>query len=422
MARDMIDGPATAKPGGVKPDWAMSGRERETAARARAGLPPRGRPWLWLVTLPALAAGGSLGYLEWDERRAEALATADAATAAEAAATAAGPAPRQVNGDEWATLAPQDLRRTVRVIGTLTPARRADLAAEASGQVEAVLARPGDRVAEGQVLAQVDVQRLTIDLNLARSNADATRAQVALAEGQLARARELVDRGVQAASTLEEAESSVAALRANLAALDDQVAAAGLSLDGATVRAPFEGVVSSRAVDPGAVVSAGTPLLSLVDLSRIEMVAQAPVSAGALLEAGQAVEVEVDGIAGRRFPGTVARIAPVATEGTRTLPVYVRLDNMGGPLLGGMFATGEIVVAEALGAIAVPTAALREDDDGSHVLVIEDGRLARRAVEPGEAWAGDVTEIAEGLATGDAVVTAALTDLAAGEAVEMVEF
>jgi RND family efflux transporter MFP subunit len=326
----------------------------------------------------------------------------------------------QINADEWTALEAATLRRTVRVIGTLRPSRRADLSAEASGRVEAVLARSGDRVSEGDLLVQVDVQRLTLETNLARSNLASTRSQLALAEEQLARAEALVERGVSAATSLDEARTQVDQIRSTLDAQEDQVAVAELGLEGATLRAPFDGVIASRSVEAGNVVASGTPLLTIVDLSRMEMVASAPISAGASVAPGQVVELRVDGIGGRTFAGVVDRIAPVAEEGTRTLTVYVEVENEDGVLLGGMFATGNIVLEEAEGALAVPEAAVR-DDGGDHVLVIEDGMLARRDVTVGAEWPGGVVQV-DGLAEGERVVTAALPDLEAGEPVDLVEF
>jgi multidrug efflux pump subunit AcrA (membrane-fusion protein) len=84
----------------------------------------------------------------------------------------------------------------------------------------------------------------------------------------------------------------------------------------------------------------------------MEMRASAPVAAGASIAAGQVVELRVDGLGGRTVEGVVDRIAPVAEEGTRTLTVFVAVGNDDGRLLGGMFATGEIVLAEARDALA----------------------------------------------------------------------
>ncbi len=416
MAKDI------AETGGVdpatgKPEWAMSRRERRRAERARQGLPPPRRKWPWVV-LVLLIGAGVAGWLGREEL--QALLPAPAEEPVEVAEAPEAPRLTQINQTEWAVIEPQTLRRTVEVIGTLRPSRQADLAAESAGQVEAVLARPGDAVSEGDLLVQVDVEGLALDLDLARNNAEATRSELALAEGRLERQRALSERGVAAEATLDEAESNVVRLRASLAAQEEQVAVAERALEGAAVLAPFDGVIASRSVETGNVVGAGTPLLSLVDLRRMEMLAQAPIAAGASLRPGQVVELRVDGVRGRVFEGVVDRIAPVAEEGTRTLTVYVLIENAEGLLLGGMFATGEIVVAEAEAAMAVPREAIRSED-GDHVLAIEDGKLIRHDVAVGEDWGGGLVRV-EGLAPGAQVVTAGLSGLEPGEAVELVEF
>lgn len=395
-------------PGG-KPEWALTKAEVMAAWRARVGLPPRRRRWPWVVLLLVLLAGGGAAW--W--RAGQAPPPAEPAPAAAEAA----PPTLQLGPAEVTTLAPLTLRRTVKVIGTLSPARRADLAAETAGQVEEVLVRPGDAVAQGDVLLRLDEERLGLDRDLARSNADATRAQLRLAEGQLARARELLERGAGTTSAVEQAESAAEGLRASLAALDDQVRAAELGLERATLRAPFAGVVASRAVEPGAVVGAGTALLSLVDLARMEMQASAPVSAGSALRPGQAVELRVDGVDGP-FAGAVARIAPVADEATRRVTVFVAVPNPDGRLLGGMFATGEVVVAERREALALPPDAIRDPEGAPYVLVVSDDALARREVRVGATW-GDLVEV-EGPAPGDVVVTGLLPGLAPGDRVAVV--
>ncbi len=419
---EATSGPALVGPGG-KPEWAMSRRERERAILARHGLAPR-RRWPWvLALLLVLAAAGAAGWQWWRTREAGAERPDPPVAKAEAAAPEEGaPGPVQINGTEWAAVEPVTLRRTVEVIGPLAPARRVDLSAQASGEVEEVAVRPGDAAEQGQVLVRLDAERLTLELNLARANAESTRTQLATAQAQLDRAQGLVERGVAAETTLADLENNVASLRASLAAQEDQVAAAELGLTNAVVTAPFDGVVASRAVEPGAVVAEGTALLSLVDLSEVEMLASAPVAAGARIRPGQAVEVEVDGFEGRTFQGEVQRVAPVAEEGTRTLTIYVRLANPDGTLLGGMFATGRIVTEERAGAIAVPEAAVLEDDAGAYVFAIEDGALARRGVEVGGTWEAGLVEVARGLSPGDEVVTTALSGLEPGRPVELVEF
>ncbi len=395
----------------AKPEWAMSRREADAARRKREGLPPRRRRWPWVLVVLLVAGGG--GYAWWKVQQ--------PAPVAEVAAPEPVIVSRmQVNPDEYVTISPQTLERAIKVIGTLQPSRKAELSSQTGGLVEAVNVRPGDAVKAGDVLVQVDVERLTLDLDLQRSNADATRAQLALAEGQLERAKQLVDRGVGTTSTMEEAQSNVDGLRASLSAQTDQVSVAELTLRNASVHAPFDGVVSARNAEPGTYVQVGTPLITVVDLSTVELEATASVSAGALLQPGQGVSIVVDGIPDRVFSGTVERINPVAAEGTRAIPVYISLPNPDSILLGGMFATGQVVVARQEGSIAIPSDAIREDGEGPYVLAIVDDTLVRQPVTPADQWEGRMTRISEGLKAGDVVVAAALPELTVGDLVELV--
>lgn len=396
----------------AKPDWAMSKREFERAWREREGLPKRRRKWPWVILVLLITAGA--GYYYYSTK------IADAPTAA-VAPEAEPESIMQVNTAEMTTLEPRTLQRTVRAIGTLAPIRKAELSSQVSGRIEDVRVQPGDAVGAGDILIQIDVETLTLELDQARNNASATRAQLELAEVQLKRVQTLIDRGVSTASNFDEAESNVSALRASLSALEDQVSGAELRLRNATVRAPFDGIVSARAVEPGQYVSTGAPLLTIVDLTRMEMQGNAPVSAGSELRPGQSVSVRVDGIPGRSFDGEVVRINPVAEEGTRTIPAYIIIDNPERVLLGGMFATGSVVIEEIKDALAVPTVALREDAEGHHLLRIEGDRLLRAAVETGGTWAGGMTRITDGVEAGQMVVTAPLAELQDGDAVEIVE-
>lgn len=410
MAKQTATTKQTAQ-GPSKPDWAKSRAELARDRRAREGLPARRRKWPWVLLALLAAAGAGYGWYQT-----QLPVSPD---------PVADPTPAisvmQVNPDEMTVIAPQVLERRIKVIGTLNPVRSAQLSSQAGGRVETVAVSPGDPVKAGDVLVQVDVEALTLELHVQRSTAESTRSQMALAESQLSRVTSLVERGVGTTSALDQAQVNLASLRANLSALEDQVAVAELRLRNATLRSPFDGVASARNVEPGQYVSIGTPLVTVVDLSSVEMQANAAVGAGSLLEAGQTVTVEVDGIDDRIFAGIVTRINPVADEATRTIPVYVAIDNADGVLLGGMFAAGRIVVERVEAAIAVPTAALRRDQRGVHVLLIEGGKLVRQSVETGLVWSDDLTRVTAGLEPAQIVVTAALPALHAGDAVEMVE-
>ena len=392
----------------TKPEWAQSRREKENAARVAQGLKPKRRIMPWIVL--AVIIAGVVGFVVL--RPAEAPVTEMAET---------GPVVMQVRQSETTTIVPETLRETVKVTGTLVPARQSDVASQASGRVMAVMVRPGDAVGEGDVLAQIDRAPLELQLNQQRATANATRAQLNSSEQTLTRTEELARQGLASPSTLEQARSSTEALRANLAALESAVESAELALNNATVKSPLDGVVSSRSVDSGQTVSAGTPLFTVVNLDEMEFDATASVTSSARVAPGQQVAIDVTGLDGQSFNGTVTRVNPVSLSGTRTVPIYIELSNEGGELRGGMFATGHITVEQAEEAIAVPAAALREDAEGQFVLKLVDGTLERQGIEMVREWErGRLIEVT-GLSAGDVIVSAPLSELEAGNAYTLVE-
>ena len=415
------------KPATTKPNWAKTHRERKAdAARAEGRKPPR-RRWPWIVLLiVALGAGAfwaqSSGLIGSEEGAGAgtAPATEEPAVATEDAAPARE-VTMQLLPAEVTRIEARALRDSVRITGTLTPSRHLGIPAEVSGRVDAVMKRAGDRVEAGEVLVQIDLETLENQLEQSRATADATRAQLDFAKGELERTQSLVDRGVATSSNLDSARSNVQQLQANLTALEQQVATAEQSIGKATITAPFAGQIADRSVDPGAYVSPGTALMTLVDISSLELEGAIPVNYAPQIATGQQVEINVDGFGSKSFEGQVERVAPVASAGTRMLPIYATIENADMILRGGMFASGVLVLEEVTDAIGLPAEALRKDDQGDFVLKIVDGKAQRQAVSVARTWdRGRVVQIAEGLSPDDLVVSAALERLQPGMSVTLI--
>ncbi|PJE28758.1 nodulation-related efflux transporter subunit NolF [Pseudooceanicola antarcticus] len=407
-----------------KPDWALSRRERKAKARAEAGLPPKKkRGWIIALILVLLLLGGGWWYQNGGAEVLAAMQSDEAEAGDEAAAVAPEPeaeAAQDAVSDQAMQILPSELteietmrlRETVKATGALSPSQQAAISAEVSARVTEVQVRPGDRVEEGALLAQLDIEGLTNQLEQQRASAEATRAQLRLAETQLERTRSLLGRGLTPESQLDAGQANVDQLAASLAAQEKGVANAEENLAHARITAPFTGVVSSRSVDPGSYVSVGSPLVALVDLTVLEFEAAVPVRYTPRLAAGQKVELTVEGVGDHGFTGTVDRIAPVAIEGTRMLPVYVSIENPDGLLRGGMFAAGRVVLEETAEAIGIPADALREDDAGTFVLKRQGDLVVRQGVEVARSWEGGrMVEIASGLELGDVIVSQPLDQL-----------
>ncbi|WEK02885.1 MAG: efflux RND transporter periplasmic adaptor subunit [Candidatus Devosia phytovorans] len=390
-----------------KPEWAQSRHDKRNAERVAQGQKPKRRIWPWLIPVVIVVGIGAFIFLQPSPPAEESVEQA--------------PVARQVRQSETTTIEQAMLRDTVKVTGTLVPGQRSDVSAQASGRVMTVMVRPGDRVAEGDVLAQIDRATLELQLNQQRATASATRAQLQSSEQQLERTEQLAIRGTVTASALEQARSATAALVAQLDALDSAVATAELAVENATVTAPLTGIVSARTVEPGQTVQTGTALFTIVNLDRMEFEAAASANSSALVDPGQAATVSVTGLDNQEFAGEVTRVNPVAMSGTRTVPIYIDIDNAESRLRGGMFATGHITVIEQDNAIAVPAAALREDAEGQFVLKLAGTTLERQPVETVRQWSrGSLVEVT-GLQAGDQVISSPLAELKAGEAYELVE-
>lgn len=373
---------------------------------------PRRFRWLWLAVLLALLAGAGGGLL-WRAR----VAGEAGAVAAPAPPPPAAPRPVELAAVEVTRMVPLRLSDTVRLSGSVAPMEQSAIKAEVAGKLVEVTVREGQAVGKGEVLARFDTADLTAKLNEKLSNLDGAKAQLVLAEKTRSKSAALRRNDIVSETNLDQAQSSLQFQQAQVGALEAQVALARKALRDAVVLSPIDGMVAARSVNAGENLAVNAALFTVVDLRRVEVEATVPADDVARLRTGQTVRLRVEGFGDRDFTGVIARINPVARAGSRAIPVYVSLDNADGLLRGGMFASGDALVAEAEGAFALPPVAIRHDGQGDYALVVADGRTERRAVTRKAAWSrGDLVQV-EGLAEGELVVTGNLPGLTAGRAV-----
>jgi HlyD family secretion protein len=263
------------------------------------------------------------------------------------------------------------VRQAVTATGTVEPVLRVDVGTQVSGIVAEVLVDFNSRVEAGQVVARIDPALLEADVAAARAERDVRAAEAGLAARTAARVEAMVAGG---AETVEAQDAA----RAALAVADARAQAAAVALDRArrnlgyaTIRAPIDGVVVNRAVEPGQTVNAGMSaptILSLAgDLGRMQIVAAVDESDIGKVHAGQAVRARVQAWPDDSFPGTVRQVRLFSTvvESVVTYAVVVDVENPEGRLLPGMGATLEFVVAEEPAALCAPLAALRFTPEGA---------------------------------------------------------
>jgi RND family efflux transporter MFP subunit len=293
------------------------------------------------------------------------------------------PPPLAFAATDIVRLAPHRLSVELAMPGTVQAFNQATVRSKLSAEVRRLPVREGDRVAAGQVIAEFDTAQLRNQLAERQATLESARATLAQTERTRASNAQLVKQSFISKNAFDTADDAYRAQAAAVQAAEAQLAQTQLLLSDAVVRAPIAGQVAKRYVQPGEKVAFDAPLLYIVDLSRLELQAQAPVADVARIAQGAEVEVEIEGLAGQPYRGRIDRINPTTEAGSRMIAVYVMLPNEDGRLRGGMFAKVRLQVGSDAPVPALPVTAVQDDRGQSYVWIVADGRLARRNVVTG---------------------------------------
>jgi RND family efflux transporter MFP subunit len=317
--------------------------------------------------------------------------------------------------------------------GGIQAINEAPILARTDGYMKARLVDLGDHVKAGQPLAELDAPEMEEQLRAARAALEQARAaleqaganieqgksDLELAKVSAERWADLAKAGIVAQQDNDkyrlEYQSRIANVRALEKALNVQkssVAAAEANVarmenlkSYKIVKAPFEGVITLRNVDAGALVSAGNTLLfRIAQTQNLRTYVSVPQSWVSSVHPGQAATIRVSGLPGREFTGTVARTARALDPTSRTLLVEINVPNRGGALLPGMSAHVDLSAKQRDAPLVIPADALLIRANGSEVAVVgRDGTVNVRKIEVGRDY-GDRLEVLKGLNEGDMLV------------------
>ncbi|MGA8048667.1 MAG: efflux RND transporter periplasmic adaptor subunit [Burkholderiales bacterium] len=318
-------------------------------------------------------------------------------------------------------LAPQTLERGLPLTGTLTPLNETTVKAKVAGELVEVSVREGENVRRGQVLARIDTTELEARAAAKRADVEATRAQLVLAEKNRATQKTLLEKNFISQSAFDSTQSTYDVARARLGAAEADLAVARKALGDAVLLAPISGIVSQRLAQPGERVPVDARILTIVDLSRLQLEAAVPASEIGRVKVGQPVSFRVDGFGAREFAGRIERINPSTIAGSRSINVYAVIDNPEGSLRGGLFAQGGLTLERVEGALVIPAAALREELGQRFVYLLADGVVRKRQVKTGPADQAGRVQVLAGLERGDRVVTSDLGALREGAPARLVD-
>ncbi len=374
----------------------------------RPAAPRRSRKGLALILVLALAGAG---VIAWKSQASQ------AATAQAARQPAAKPA-LELLPQEVLVVATGEIRQTVSLTGTLQPLNRIDIKSPLPGQVTTVNAREGDRVRKGQILATLDDSDLQARLRDRLAALDAGEAQFGLASKTRTNNQALLAQNFISQAAFDNSLSGYRTAEAGVKSLQAQVEQARKALGDTVVRSPMDGVVAQRIAEPGLSVPVNGMLMTVQNLSEMELEVLVPTSQIPMVRIGQTAAFGIEGFGDRRFDGKVERISPSAAAGARSISVFLRIANPQQHLRGGMFAQGTIVTDASAQVVVLPQAAVRQRNGASFVLRIEGNLLQDRPVELGARDSNSgMVQITSGLETGDRVVISSAANLSAGQMV-----
>lgn len=310
------------------------------------------------------------------------------------------------------------LQRTLELSGSLKAVQSAWVKAKVAGELQRLTVREGDPVRAGQNLGQIDPSEYDLRSRQAEQQAQATRAQLDIAQRALKNNRALVEQGFISATALDTSIANEASALANLNAAQAAVALARKSRQDANLAAPITGTVSQRLVQPGERVAVEARLVEIVDLRSLEMEASVTPQDAAQLLVGQKARVTVEGV-GDAVAAQVTRISPVAQAGSRAVVVYLSVAPSAS-LRQGLFARG-VVSIDQREVLAVPVSVIRNDQSQPSVPVVSDGVVRNQSLRLGASGQHQgvaMREVLEGLQPGQTVLAASAGLVRDGTAVK----
>jgi len=356
----------------------------------------------------------------------------------------------------YAAVAPvkrQTLSTELSIAGQFIPYQNVELHAKVAGYIRNINVDIGDRVHTGQVLAVLEIPELVAQVDEAKAAVHHAEEEIQRAQSDVSRAEadnvalhsnavRLVNTdkarpGLIAQQELDDAtakdlasQAQVDAAKSTLAAAKQQLEVAKANLQHfsalsnyARITAPYDGVVTWRFSDTGALVQAGTsntsglPVVTVAEIDTLRLRIPVPESIAAKVRLGDPVDVHVQAT-GEQFTGKVARFTNALDPSTRTMQVEIDVPNPNFHLQPGMYADVTLAAGRQTDVLAIPINALQRGQNGTAVLVVDaQNRVQKREVRAGMQGSNNV-EILSGLNEGDRVIVGNLGSYQQGELVQ----
>jgi RND family efflux transporter MFP subunit len=351
----------------------------------------------------------------------------------------ASPAPGAPTTVSTVPVISRKLQTTIALPAQLTPYEQVDIYPKVTGFVQTVTVDRGSRVQQGQLLVRLTAPELNSQRSQAEAAVRAAQSQLATAQAKLASDNGTYlhmvaaskTPGVLAENDVAVANQTVSADKGLVDAAEQDVAAARDALRSIsqtesylTITAPFEGIVTTRNLHPGALIGPASgnggaqPILQIVDDKRLRLVVPIPEAQVGNMKIGQLVSFTVPAYPGQSFKAPVQRISREVDEKSRTMPVELDVQNRDGRLSPGSFTTVSWPLERGYPTMFVPSSAVTNDQQHTFVIRVRNSKAEWVTVQTGQTVDGDI-EVFGDLASGDQVVKTASDAIHSGDSVRV---
>ena len=306
------------------------------------------------------------------------------------------------------------LPSVIEFSGPLVAPQTAVLRAKAGGTLVELKVAEGSRVVAGQAIGRIDIAEVTSRVAERNAMLESARAALVQAERTHGSNERLAQQNFISPNAMDNSRAALDTARANLNAAQASLDTTRVAMRDAVIAAPIAGIVAKRHVLPGEKVSPEQQVLTIVDIRTLELAGTVGTHEVGRLRAGLPVTVQVEGVS-EAATGRIARIAPAAEPGTRSIGVTIELPNAKEALRAGQYALARTTLADDTERLTLPATAVGNTAGQDHVWVIENGTLARRAVMLGrrDAREGRV-EVLQGVTPTSVVLAARFDNLREG--------
>ena len=318
------------------------------------------------------------------------------------------------------------IAQSIKKTGSLTAPSTVDICAKIAGRLESLAladgtpVKAGLHVKKGQIIGTLESRDYAAQLDFAKANLQAAEATLLDKTREMERAKLLRDQGVSTEREHDLAVADCERARAAFAQAKAQVDLAQINFDETRLAAPMDGVISAEFADPGALLMAGTRVVTLTQVDALRFQIDVPTTLFAQLSLDTGISIEVDAYPGELIETTLFRIYPTAQSDTRTVRVEAQIANPNMKYVPGMYALGTLALNRRDNALTVPFETVVRNIDKNFVYTVVDGVAKATIVKVGIRSDADV-EIVEGLSDTDTIVTVGQHRLADGIAVKTEE-